>query len=35
MFTGQPALPPTTDKPAIWPTSRSTALTSSLEVTAC
>ena len=35
VFTGQPALPPTTDKSAIWPTSRSTARTSSLGVTAC
>ena len=35
MFTGQRASPPTTDKSAIWPTSRSTALISSLGVTAC
>jgi hypothetical protein len=35
VFTGQPASPPTTDKSAIWPTSRSTAFTSSLGVTAC
>src|SRR4029453_179794 len=35
VFTGQPASPPTTDKSAIRPTSRSTAFTSSLGVTAC